>query len=74
MAEPTVGEPTGPLQRGWGFPGQCGYWVCIAHPKEETIQRLGLKVPGDFTREFFSELMVKAHEEVGTDVVETATF
>ncbi len=74
MAADTEGKPTGPLQRGRGVQGQYVYWITQAHPKPETVQRLGLKTPGDFTREEFGKLMVKAHKEMGVDLVETACF
>ena len=68
------GEPTGPRQMGRGVQGQYVYWVCMAHPKPETVGRLRLKVPSDFSREAFSDLMIKAHRESGITIVETAVF
>ena len=67
-------RPTGPAQEGRGVQGQYMYWVCVAHSKSETVQRLGLKVPSDFTREEFGELMVKAHKDMKINVVETVCF
>ena len=46
----------------------------MSHPNPETVARLGLKVPSDFDRASFSELMVKAHGECNIDIIETATF
>ena len=46
----------GPPQRGRGVKGQYVYWVAMPHPTPETVQRLGLHVPGDFSREEFEEL------------------
>ena len=43
-------EPSGPPQSGRGVKGQYVYWVCMAHPKPETVESLGVKVPGDYTR------------------------
>ena len=70
----TEGEPSGPPQSGRGVQGQYVYWVCMSHPKQETVERLGVKVPGDFTREQFSSLMVKAHRECEVEIVETVCF
>ena len=41
---------------------------------DEAVERLGLKVPFEFNREEFSELIVKAHSEVNLEIVETACF
>ena len=37
--------------------GQYVYWITMSHPKEETVRRLGLKVPSDFSREEFSKFL-----------------
>ena len=50
MAELEEGEPTGPPQQGRGTQGQYVYWIVLSHPKPETVERLGLKVPTDFDR------------------------
>ena len=41
----------------------------MAHPEDATIERLGLKVPTEYTREQFSELIVKAHADVQAEIV-----
>jgi hypothetical protein len=46
----------------------------MAHPRPETIERLCLRVPGDFTRDAFRKLMLKAHMENGVSVIETVYF
>ena len=66
--------PTGPPQHGMNCPGQYVYWISMPHPKPETVARLGLRLPSEFSREAFSELLVKAHAECDVDIVETVTF
>ena len=43
--------PTGPQQQGRGKTGQYVYWIVMAQPTPEAIQRLGLRTPSEFTRE-----------------------
>ena len=69
-----VGVPTGPLQKGRGVQGQYVYWITMSHPLDETVARLGLKVPGDFSREEFSKLVVEAHAANNIELVETVVF
>ena len=66
--------PTGPPQTGRGSVGQYVYWITMSCPTDETVARLGLRRPREFTREEFAALMVKAHGEKGVDIVETASF
>jgi len=68
------GSPSGPVQAGRGVQGQYVYWITMSQPKPETIEQLGVKVPADFTRDEFSELIVKAHADVEIDIVETIVF
>lgn len=68
------GEPTGPPQQGRGVRGQYVYWIVFSHPKPETAERLGIKVPTDFDRKTFSQLVASAHQECGVSIVETASF
>ena len=68
------GTPSGPRQVGRGVKGQYVYWITMSHPSDEVVQRLGLKVPSEFSREEFSELIVKAHGEVNVQIVETVCF
>ena len=44
-------KPSGAFQQRCGMKGQYVYWIAMSHPLEKTIARLGLKVPGDFSRE-----------------------
>ena len=73
-ATPPDGTPTGPLQKGRGVQGQYVYWITMAHPKPETVAKLGLRVPTDFDRGSFSELMVQAHAQENIVIVETISF
>ena len=52
--------PNGPEQRGRGQRGQYVYWITFSHPHAEAAERLGLKTPGDFTKETFRQLVVGA--------------
>ena len=65
---------TGPPQRGRGANGQYVYWITQAQPKPETLARLGLRAPADFSAESFRALVVAAHTACGVDLVETAFF
>ena len=71
---PADGGASGPPQRGRGYNGQYVYWITQAHPTAESVRKLGLKVPGDFSRQSFGELTVKVHAECGIAIVETACF
>ena len=66
--------PTGPEQKGRGQPGQYTYWTTFPHPTEESIRRLGLRSPSEFSRESFAELAVKVHKDCDVSLLETATF
>ena len=68
------GEPTEPVQQGRGKQGQYVYWIVFSHPKAEAVERLGLKVPTEFDRKSFSQLIVAAHEECRISIVETLSF
>ena len=46
----------------------------MAQPTAEVIDRLGLRRPGEFSREEFGKFMVRAHKECDITVVETACF
>ena len=67
-------ELTGPSQRGRGVHGQYVYWICMQHPKSETIQRTGVKTLVDFVRITSREMLVKSHRECGIEIEETACF
>ena len=68
------GEPSAPPQHGRGTQGHYVYWIVLSHPKPETVERLGLKVPTDFVRKTFCKLMVAAHQECGITIAETVSF
>ena len=65
-------ELIGPSQRGRGVHGRYGYWICMQHPKPETVQRTGVKTLVDFVRITFREMPVKSHRECGIEIEETA--
>ena len=48
-------QADGPHQLG-GSPGQYVYLIVFSHPKDETVQRLGLKRPSEFDRSSFAQL------------------
>jgi hypothetical protein len=73
-AEGEDGGPCGPSQQGRGVHGQYVYWVTMAYPKPASIAKYGLRVPTAFTREEYCKLLVDAHRECGTRIVETAGF
>ena len=59
MALLPLGGPGG--QTGRGAPGQYVYWICMAHPTQETlVAKPGMKTPADFSRESFTEFVVWA--------------
>ena len=41
-------ELIGQSQKGRGVHGRYGYWICMQHPKPETVQRTGVKTLVDF--------------------------
>ena len=72
-------ELTGPSQRGRGAQGQYIYWICMQHPKPETVQRTGVTTLADFDRTAFREMLVKSHREcgiipTGIEIEETTCF
>ena len=64
----------GPPQFGRGVKGQYVYWIVMAQPTQEVVQRAGVKQPADFSRSSFSELVVKCHDEGDEKIIETAIF
>ena len=46
----------------------------MPHPLPETILKHGLLCPGNFTRESFSDTIVKAHSDCSVNLLETAVF
>jgi len=71
-------EATGPVQLRDGSTGtarrQYCWWITFPFPYEDTVTRLGLITPNDFTRESFLEACKVAHTAAGVDVVEGAVF
>ena len=67
-------ELSGPPQTGRGVKGQYVYWVTMSHPRPETVEAHGVKVPTDFDRDSFRELLAKVHADCGVTIVEAASF
>ena len=62
-------------QTGRGAPGQYVYWICMAHPTQETlVAKPGMKTPADFSRESFTELVVNVHSSCTVELEEVACF
>ena len=62
-------------QTGRRAPGQYVYWICMAHPTQETlVAKPGMKTPADFSRESFTELVVNVHSSSGVELAEVACF
>ena len=74
MAEISLAEPMGPRQSSRARNGLYVYWVTMGHPRPETVEEHGVKVPGDFDRNSFWEIVVKVHGQCGVTVVEAASF
>ena len=64
-----VEAPQGPIQRACGSKGNYCYWATAADPKDETLERLGVKRPCEFSRQSFREVVVAARAACGIDVV-----
>ena len=64
----------GPPQRGDGVQGQYVYALIMPRPTAEVVARTGVKLPTDFDRESFREMVVKCLAECGVQVIETACF
>ena len=71
---PAFPDCTGPLQFGRNVNGQYVYWITMVQPSPETIAAYSLKVPSDFTRASFNDLVLEAHTAAEIDIVETASF
>ena len=67
-------ELTGPSQEGRGVQGQYIYWICMQHPKPETVQRTGVKTLADFDKITFREMFGKSHRECGIEIEETTCY
>ena len=62
-------------QTGRNTPGQYVYWICMAHPTQETLAaKPGMKTPADFSRESFTELVINVHSSCGVELEEVACF
>ena len=77
VSSPAV-EATGPVQTRDGSTGtarrQYCWWITFPFPYEDTVTRLGLKTPADFTRESFFEACKRSHTAAGIELVEGAVF
>ena len=67
-------QASGPLRHGRGGKDQYVYWITQSAPTLEVVERLGLRLPSEFTRVEFRILVVDAHVACGEEVVETACF
>ena len=62
-------------QTGRSANGQYVYWICMAHPTQETlVAKPGMKTPADFSRESFTELVVNVHYSCTAELEEVACF
>ena len=62
-------------QTGRGAREQCMFWICIAHPTQETlVAKPGMKTPADFSRESFTELVVNVHSSCSVELEEVVCF
>ena len=53
-------------QTGRGAPGQYMYWICMAHPTQETlVAKPGMKILAEFSRESFTDRLGKAAQDDG---------
>ena len=50
------------------------WWITFAHPYQETVERLQLKTPNDFTRGTFLELIKSVYAAAGLNLMEVAVF
>ena len=62
-------------QTGRSAPGQYMHWICMAHPTQETlVAKPGMKTPADFSREYFTELVINVHSGCDVEFEEVACF
>ena len=62
-------------QAGRSAHEQYEYWICMAHPTQETlVAKPGMKTPADFSRESFTELVVNVHSSCSVELEEVACF
>ena len=61
----------GPAQHGQGQICQYVYWICMPFPRPETVQAQGVKIPDDFDRQSFRQVVVGAHTFHSVGVPET---
>jgi len=64
----------GPQQAGQGNNGQYMYWIVTTHPTEEAVAQHHVRVPSEFDRNSFHELLVEAHTLYNVDILETMCF
>ena len=67
-------DSDGPGQNGRAKQGQYVYLIVFSRPASETVQRLRLKTPADFSKTQFRDLALQCHTAHGVDLVETAAF
>ena len=71
-------QPTGPRDTAATRAGrarrQYCWWVTFAYPLPDTVQRLGLKTPDNFTRQSWLEAVRTAHEKARVKLDEAAVF
>ena len=70
--------PTGPLCAAGPRTGkakkQYCWWITMSFPYPETVARLGLKTPDDFTPDTFLEMVRAAHVARGIQLDEAVVF
>ena len=54
--------PTGPYTRAGRTRRQYTWWMTMAFPYPETVQRLGLRTPDDFDHQSFLALVLEINE------------
>ena len=71
-------KPTGPREEGSSRNGkarrQYCWWITFAYPFPDTVLRLGLKTPDDFTRQTLLEAMQTAYAKAKCTLHEAAVF
>jgi len=67
-------RPTGPRDTASSRAGkarrQYCWWITLSYPLPETVERLGLKTPDDFTREQWLEIVRSAHDQARVQLEE----
>ena len=75
---PDPDEATGPREAGNARAGrarrQYCWWITLAYPYPETVARLSLRTPDDFSRQEFCVLVRECHVEARVTLTEAAVF